>query len=89
MTQQDLSSPHHRIDNLINMRFVRAYAKIRHHVFTDDRKDETTDFLRGYLGELERQFAFELQLPETTLVGRLVDLGRDLCEWKSGQDEAK
>jgi hypothetical protein len=89
VTQQDLSSPQHRLDNLTNMRFVRAYAQIRHHVFTDDRQDETTDFLRGYIGEMDRQIAHELQLPETTLVGRLVDLGRDLCEWKSATDGAE
>lgn len=89
MTQQDLSSPSHRIDNLVNMRFVQAYARVRHHLFNDDRDDDTTAFMRGYLGSMETELARDLDLPETTLVGRLVDLGRDLCDDKSAKDEAK
>lgn len=72
-----------------NMRFVKAYARIRHHVFTDECGGDDTAFLKGYMSGLERDLAAELQLPETLLVGRLVDLGRDLCDYKSGQDGAE
>jgi hypothetical protein len=71
------------------MRFVKAYARIRHHVFTDECGDDGTAFLKGYMSALETELAKELQLPETMLVGRLVDLGRDLCDYKSGQDQAE
>jgi hypothetical protein len=74
---------------MTNMRFVRLYAAIRHHVFTDDRDDETTNFLRGYMATLERHVATELGLPETMLLGRLVDLGRDLCDFKIAKDGAE
>lgn len=89
MTQQDLSSPDHRLDNLTNMRFVRAYARVRHHVFNPPEDDLTAAFLRGYLGSLEQELAKELGLPETMLVGRLVDLGRDLCDPKDGNGLAE
>jgi hypothetical protein len=72
-----------------NMRFVRLYAAVRHHVFTDDCDGDGTAFLKRYMASLERHVATELGLPQTMLVGRLVDLGRDLCEFKSGQDEAE
>lgn len=89
MTQQDLSSPDHRLDNLTNMRFVRAYARIRHHVFNPVDDDGTAAFLRGYIGSMDESLAKELGLPETMLVGRLVDLGRDLCTDKDAKDEAE
>ena len=78
----------HRIDNLINMRFVRAWARIRHHVFTGDIEEPCLPWLQGYITEMERQIANELDLPQTTLTGRIVDLGRELCASTDGQDQA-
>ena len=89
MTQQDFSAPDHRIDNLVNMRFVRAYARVRHHVMHPVDDDCTAAFLRGYIESLDKSLADELCLPATTLVGRLVDLGRDLCTDNSAKDGAE
>ncbi len=89
MTQQDFSAPEHRMDNLSNMRFVKAYAKIRHHVFNPVEDDCTAAFLRGYIGSLDQHLAEDLGLPETTLVGRLVDIGRELCTNQDAKDEAE
>ena len=89
MTQQDFSSPDHRLDNLINMRFVRAYARLRHHVHNDGLDDDTAHWMRGYMGTLEENMAEEMCLPLTSLVGRLVDLGRDLCTTKGAKDRAE
>jgi len=89
MTYQDFSSTDHRLDNLINMRFVRAYAKIRHHVMNPRGEGYSTPFLVGYIGEMDKQLADELQLPATTLVGRLVDLGRELCTEQDRQGRAE
>jgi len=89
VTQQDYSSPEHRLDNLVNMRFVRAYARVRHHILNPLEDDQTSPYLQGYVMELDKHLADELQLPATTLVGRLVDLGRDLCANKGAKDEAE
>ena len=89
MSQQDYSSPNHRLDNLTNMRFVRAYARIRHHVFNPIDDDLSNAFLRGYIASMDQDLAQELELPETLLVGRLGDLGRELCENNDAKDEAE
>jgi hypothetical protein len=89
MADVDYSGPEHRLDNLQNMRFVRAYARVRHQVYKRADEDFLGAFLRGYMESLEHNIAEEMQLPETTLVGRLVDLGRDLCEFNDGQDQAE
>jgi hypothetical protein len=89
VSQQDYSSPQHRLDNLSNMRFVRAYAQVRHHVFHPVDEDCTAAFLRGYIGALDQSLAAQLEIPETLLVGRLVDLGIELCTNNGAKDEAE
>jgi hypothetical protein len=88
MPDVDFSDPVHRIGNLTNMRFVQAWARIRHHVFAGEMEEPILPWIRGYMMEMERQIAEELDLPTTTLVGRLVDLGNELTESKDGQDQA-
>lgn len=89
MTQQDLSSPAHRLDNLVNMRFVRAYAVLRYHIFDAGSDALTASDLRILCGLMEHNVAVDMDFPETALVGRLVDLGRDLVESTDGQDQPK
>jgi len=89
MPDVDFSSPNHRLDNLSNLRFVRAYARVRHHVYNDGNADLTEAFLKGYMSSLEANLATDLGLSLTTLVGRLVDLGAELCNDKDAKDEAE
>jgi hypothetical protein len=88
MPDIDFSSPDHRIGNMTNMRFVRAWARVRHHVMANEIPEPSLPWLQGYMTALETEIAGELGLPTTTLVGRLVDLGRELVGLTDGQDEA-
>ena len=86
MSYPDFSDPIHRINNLTNMKFVRAYALIRHHLSGPEMADTDIPYLRELCAELERRIAGELQLPLTTLVGTLVDIGNEEYQAKDAKD---
>lgn len=78
MTQEDLSSTAHRLDNLTNMRFVRAYALVRAFIFDPELAMLPSHEHKALFTALEREIADAMGLPTTSLVGRLVDLGEAL-----------
>jgi hypothetical protein len=82
MTQQDFSSPQHRIDNLTNMRFVRAYALLRHFIHDPELSQLPVHELKHLCSKLDAENADALGLPMTSLVGRLVDLGAATANYK-------
>ena len=87
MTQPDWSSTAHRLDNLAKQKFVQAWARVRHHVYLDENADYTALFLRGYMSVIENHIASEVGISESTLVGRLIDIGKELCQDKDAKDE--
>lgn len=89
MTQADFSSTAHRLDNLAHHLFVQAYAKVRYHVIEQAEQDLLGAFLRGYMDSLEKDIAEKLCVPQTTLVGKLIDLGMELCDPTTAKDEAE
>jgi hypothetical protein len=78
VTQQDLSSDTHRLDNLVNMRFVRAYALVRAFIFDPELAMLPAHEHKALFTALEREISDAMGLPTTSLVGRLVDLGEAL-----------
>jgi hypothetical protein len=77
------------MDNYANYDFVRLYAAVRRFVFDDSYADGLADFLRGYMATAENSQARKLNLPETTLVGKLVDIGFEQHPLTDAQDEAE
>jgi hypothetical protein len=75
------------MDNYANYDFVRLYAAVRRFVFDDSYADGLADFLRGYMATAEKSQARKLNLPETTLVGKLVDIGFEQHPLTDAQDE--
>jgi len=89
MTYQDFSSEKHRLDNMDNMRFVRAYARVRHHLLEHGDRPDLQAFLTGYMEELERQISIEMGFNQEMLVNRLVNIGDGWCQHQDAEDEAE
>jgi len=89
MADVDYSSPEHRLEHLAHTVFFEAYACVRHFVFDEEMPLELLYFLRGYMTQMEATMAKKLDYTETSLVGKLVDLGNNIHPNKIAKDEGE
>ena len=89
MTQQDFSEPAHRLENISQMQFFKAYAALRHLIFSRAWQGRPVEYLRLATGVIEHQLADMFDIPATTLVGKLVDTGYEVEKIKGRQGLAE
>ena len=88
MTDDDLSSPEHRIANYGNDVWFQMYAAMLYRIEQAEQQDYPLAFLKGVAQGQAAMVAARLGITQTTIVGALRDAGHQRCAPKAAQDEA-
>jgi hypothetical protein len=89
VTQQDLSSTRHRVENLSKSLFVQAYAALHQVIHRDAWADNPVSDLRVVCKVLDDTLAQRFDIPMTTLLGMLVDVDNAMGAFKTGSGPAE
>jgi len=89
MTQQDFSSPEHRLDNLSKLQIFQMYAELRRLIHHESHGNAPLKDLRVVCEVMEHNMAAFLDIPTTSLIGKLVDVASLDNKFRTGNGPAE
>lgn len=89
MTDNDFSSPAHRVENLSRHHFVQAYAMVHEVINRPAWADKPISDLRVVTKVMDEVLARTFDIPMTTLLGMLVDVDERMGAFKTSSGRAE